>query len=216
MSLDFVRLVPKRFRGYAWPQGVDGLAYLETLYGVDGFCRGCGYEFGVQSGPLGLERSGLTIKGAWIPHCNPRSVCMDERLAAEVARSFPVELREIAWPRAGGIPAFQLVVPTVGQDWFDPDHLAAGILRTHDDGDPNPGKTCLDCGRWRWYPCSVDEVPPLTPQSAWSEFAVIASPEVFGDGWSVFRHFLYRRDLAELIASASPRDFEVRDVRWAE
>jgi hypothetical protein len=44
------------------------------------------------------------------------------------------------------------------------------------------------------------------------DFDVAASPEWFGDGWNSYRQILVRRELAELLAGASPRDFKVKDA----
>jgi hypothetical protein len=41
---------------------------------------------------------------------------------------------------------------------------------------------------------------------------VIASPEWFGDGHRSFRQVLVRRELAELISAASPKDFKAVTV----
>lgn len=42
-----------------------------------------------------------------------------------------------------------------------------------------------------------------------------ANPEWFGNGWKAFRQVLVRRELAELLAAASPRDFKVDIVNFA-
>ncbi|HEY8457426.1 MAG TPA: hypothetical protein VIL34_17670 [Actinopolymorphaceae bacterium] len=55
-------------------------------------------------------------------------------------------------------------------------------------------------------PDGVDRATPL------GDVDVAASPEWFGDGWKAFRQILFRRELAELIASASPRDFDIQPV----
>ena len=44
---------------------------------------------------------------------------------------------------------------------------------------------------------------------------IAASPEWFGDGGKSFRLFLARRELAELLAARSPRDFWVHEVPGA-
>jgi hypothetical protein len=52
----------------------------------------------------------------------------------------------------------------------------------------------------------------LRVNDSWDGFDAIASPEWFGDGCQSFRQILVCRQLAELIESASPKDFKVRDV----
>jgi hypothetical protein len=41
---------------------------------------------------------------------------------------------------------------------------------------------------------------------------VVASPEWFGAGKQSFRQILWRRDLADFLVAASPKDFKVQDV----
>lgn len=56
---------------------------------------------------------------------------------------------------------------------------------------------------------------PSAPTSGWDfdgDPAVIASPEWFGDGKQSFRQILWRRDLAQLLLNAGPRDFKIQEV----
>jgi hypothetical protein len=216
MTGDFVWLFAKRNRGWPWPEGSGDFPYLSAMFGESGWCRSCGWEFGDQIGPIRLQRSGLTVTGAWEPYWLPGYVCVDAALADEVGRRFSAELKEVGWPKPGGMAAYQIVVPTVGENWFPADSLAAAIVKSHPRDDPSPGQNCAHCGRWRWYPCAFDDLPPIAAQPAWSSHVAVASPEVFGAGWNAYREVLYRRDLAELIVTASPRDFEVCEVRWAD
>lgn len=55
-------------------------------------------------------------------------------------------------------------------------------------------------------------LPPLKITPDLGDVDIAASPEWFGDGWKAFRQILIRRQLAELIAAASPRDFKVQAV----
>jgi hypothetical protein len=41
---------------------------------------------------------------------------------------------------------------------------------------------------------------------------VAASPEWFGDGWNAYRRIVVRRELAQLVVDASPRDFRIEEV----
>jgi hypothetical protein len=62
-------------------------------------------------------------------------------------------------------------------------------------------------------PLTYELLPPLRAGENWDHLDAIASLEWFGDGCQSFRQVLVRRALAELIASASPRDFKVQEVR---
>jgi hypothetical protein len=61
-------------------------------------------------------------------------------------------------------------------------------------------------------PLTFGMLPPVQPDDAWDDHDVIASPEWFGDGHQSFRQVLVRRELADVIAAASPRDFRVQTV----
>jgi hypothetical protein len=41
---------------------------------------------------------------------------------------------------------------------------------------------------------------------------MIASPEWFGAGYAAFRQVLFKRDLAQYLASVSPRDFSIKEL----
>lgn len=106
----------------------------------------------------------------------------------------------------------QIVAPTVGRRWFDHDELREKAIARHGTA----GATCSDCGTWRWMPLifglTPPLLPPLRPDGEWDRFDVVASPEWFGDGHKSFRQVLVRRRLAQIIATASPKDFKVMDV----
>ena len=63
-------------------------------------------------------------------------------------------------------------------------------------------------------PLGFDTLPPIRnlSNSELDEVDIAASPEWFGDGWKSFRQILVRRELAELIAKASPLDFRVQEL----
>ncbi|WP_411721048.1 hypothetical protein [Mycetocola sp.] len=103
------------------------------------------------------------------------------------------------------------MIPTVGIRWFDVDEIrAASIARNGSDG-----KLCLGCNRWRWLPVPVERLPPFRIEPSLGDADIAASPEWFGDGWNSFRQVLVRRELAELLAQASPRDFDFAEVTIA-
>lgn len=64
-------------------------------------------------------------------------------------------------------------------------------------------------------PMAMETLPPVREAPEFEEFDVIASPEWFGDGWQAFREILVGRELASIIAAASPRDFRIVEPSWA-
>lgn len=204
---DFVELRWKRNRGWPVPESSWGLT---PMFGEDGWCHSCGVPRRPQTGSLVLSRKGMArVEGAWIPNWQFDVVCLERSLADEVAKIFDVELREIAWPRAAPGEAMQMVVPTVGESWFDVDELRSAAVARHGVD----GARCSDCGVWRWMPLSFDFLPPVQIAPPPDDVDVAASPEWFGDGWQAFRQVLVRRELAELIAQTSTRDFRVNEIR---
>jgi hypothetical protein len=204
---EFVQLRWKRNRGWPVPEDSWGLG---PMFGDDGWCHTCGMPLRTQQGPLTLRRSGLTpLTGAWVPNWRFDAVCLEGSLADDVrARGFFLDLREVAWQGSVPGPASQIVAPSVGQAWFNLDELRQRAEDRHGVA----GATCIDCGTWRWMPMAFGLLPAVAPDVLSATEDVIASPEWFGDGCQSYRQILVRRELAELIASASPRDFEVQAV----
>lgn len=205
--MEFVQLRWKRNRGWPWPEDSWGLS---PMFGDDGWCHSCGVPRHPQTGPLTLQRKGLApLKGAWMPNWQFDAICLERSVTDEVADRFNVELREVTWRGPAPGVAMQLVVPSVGDVWFDPDELRKKAAARHG----TPGATCPECGVWRWMPLIFGFLPPVRTSPEWARHDVIASPEWFGDGRQAFRQILVRRELAELIAAASPKDFKVQDVQ---
>ena len=82
------------------------------------------------------------------------------RVAETVAGRFDVELRDVDWHASAPGEAMQIVVPSVGDAWFDHDELAERAVRVHGA----PGARCAECQTWRCYPLGFDPVPPLTDE----------------------------------------------------
>lgn len=203
MSTDFVELHLKRNCGWPWPEDSWGLT---PMYGEDGWCRSCGVPMRPQCGELVLQTKELNGEGAWVPNWQFDAVCLSADLASQVRR-WDVELRPVVWHGAGGAAAFQLVAPSVGDAWFAPRDLREAAIAKHGEA----GARCGSCGTWRWMPLASDELPPLRIDlRRTTDAAIAASPEWFGDGWLAYRVLMMRRDLGELIAAASPRDFALR------
>ncbi|AYY13166.1 hypothetical protein EF847_11140 [Actinobacteria bacterium YIM 96077] len=164
-----------------------------------------------QHGSLVLRRKGLErCAGAWMPYWRYDVICLEWSLAEQVAERFDVELREVAWHVTPPGEAWQIVAPTVGHAWFDPHEVRQAAIARHGE----TGATCVECGVWRWMPMLFRSLPPLRIQPSLGHVDVAASPEWFGAGWKAFRQILLRRELAELIAAASPRDFKIRTVTF--
>jgi hypothetical protein len=210
---DYVSLSPKRSRG--WP--VQG--FQSSLFGPDGWCRACGTPLGPQTGPLLLERRNITVRGAWMPYWWYDTVCFDAALGREAADRFGVDLRPVAWKGKPPGEAFQAVIPVAGGDWFDHGELAEVLAREH----PEAGRRCRDCGTWRWMPLDFAPLPPLYDEHLppvrlagdLGGLPLVASQERFGDGWNSIHKWLARRDVAEFVVAAAPRDFEIMEVDFA-
>lgn len=179
------------------------------MFGEDGWCHDCGMPLRDQQGSLTLQRKGMaTISGAWVPYWQYDVICLEQSLADEVTARFTLELRPVEWRGFPPGSAQQIVIPTVGTQWFDADELRnASISRNG-----SAGARCPGCNRWRWMPVPWDLLPPFRIEPPLADVDIAASPEWFGDGWNSFRRFLIRRELAELLAEASPRDFVVTEV----
>lgn len=156
-----------------------------------------------------LQSKGKDFKGAWVPYWQYDAVCLDDETAGKVAAQFEVKLLEVQWRGKDAGRACQIVVPSIGSNWFDVKELDVRVKSVHGQS----GAACAECQTWRWLPLDFSEAPPVVADpKSWAPYDVVASPEWFGDGWQAFRQILYKRELAELIASASPRDFRVGTV----
>ncbi len=112
------------------------------------------------------------------------------------------------WHRTSPGEAMQIVIPTVGDAWFDEKELREAAIARHGVD----GATCGECGTWRWMPLAFGFLPPLRITPPIGGAAIAGSPEWFGAGLQSFRQLLVQRELAELLAAASPRDFKVQDI----
>lgn len=201
---DYVQLYLKRNRGWPWPEDSWGLT---PMFGEDGWCHSCGVPTRPQSGSIVLQRKGIKVEGAWVPNWRFDAICLESSLSDEAASRFDLRLLDVAWHGVPPGEAKQIIVPSLGDAWFDPDELRAKAIERHGA----PGASCPVCGTWRWLPLPFDKLPPPRNMPI-ADLDIIASPEWFGDGWKAFRQVLVRRELADLIAAASPKDFEVQEV----
>jgi hypothetical protein len=203
---EFVQLFWKRNRGWPSPESSWG---LQSMFGDDGWCRTCGTPLRDQCGPLTLKRSGFaTVSGGWVPNWRFDTVCLESSVAEKVAGRFRTDLRDVVWKGASPGAAKQIVIPTGKSAWFDAEKLRDAAEDRHGVA----GAECPVCGIWRWMPLTFGLLPPLLPEVLQTDADAIASPEWFGDGCQSFRQVLFRRELAELVASASIKDLKVREV----
>ena len=204
---DLVHLLLKRNRGWPFPEESWGLT---PMFGEDGWCHSCGTPLRAQCGPLTLTRKGLSpLNGAFVANWRFDAFCMEDSIAKRVAEQFRVALREVAWKGTPPGSAMQIIAPTVGPSWYDPEALTEAATKRHGA----PGKACPECHTWRWFPLSKELLPPLSREITTAETDVAASPEWFGDGFKSFRQILFRRRLAELLVEASPRDFRIQEPK---
>ena len=199
---DYVALELKRNRGWPWPEEDWGNG---PLFGEDGWCQSCGVPKRPQTGELHLQRKAMRPHGVWMPYWQYDIYCMSAEIAAVVSSRFNVDLRPVRWRGESPGDAFQLVIPTVGESWFD-----HGLLRAKlSDKAGAPNKQCPDCKVWRWRPGAFAQAPEKSALDTLGGADVAASPEWFGVGHKAFRKSVMCRELAELLQSASPRDFEI-------
>lgn len=206
--IGFVSLQLKRNRGWPWPESSFG---LDPMFGEDGWCRSCGVPRHPQTGSLVLQRKAMRPGGAWVPNWQFDVLCVEGALGARLDERFRLDLRPVRWHGEPPGDASQIVIPSAGPDWFSPDDLASRAEARNGYA----GRKCAECGIWKWSPVPFESLPVLRAPSSLENFDVVASPEWFGAGLNAYREIVMRRELAEALAEASPRDFRVATVAWA-
>lgn len=203
---NYVELTLRRNRGWPWPEDSWGLT---PLYGEDGWCRSCGVPKHEQTGSLILQPRGMSrVDGAWVPNWLFDVYCLEVSLAAKVATQWSVEMLPVLWHGAVPGEASQILVRSAGSKWFSDQALGDITRKIHGTA----GATCPACKVWRWMPVGMADLPCPPADIFEGDVPVVASPEWFGDGGQAFRQILWRRDLAELLSAASPRDFRIQVV----
>jgi hypothetical protein len=104
--------------------------------------------------------------------------------------------------------AQQVVIHSTAEHWCNPSELADRVSRVHGEA----SKTCEVCGVKRWLPVGMDVLSWPPGATFVGEPPVVASPEWFGDGKQSFRQILWRRDLADFLVEASPKDFTFQNL----
>jgi hypothetical protein len=202
---DYVYLEARRHRGWPWHEESAGKT---PMYGEDGWCHSCGVPQREQCGDLILQRSGLRVGGAWVPNWRFDAYCVERSLADEIGTRFDVRLRDVSWPRDGNGDARQVVATVTGEAWYDDSSLASATAAKHS----TIGERCSECGVWKWTPVSPQDIHGLKEDVRLLDYPVIASPEWFGSGYGARHQVLFKRELAQYLASASPRDFSVKEI----
>lgn len=203
---DYVEITLHRNRGWPWPDDSWGLT---PMLGADGWCHACGVPRHEQTGSIILRQKGFeTIAGGWVPNWQFDVYCLEGVLAARAAEVFGVNLRPVEWVKSPTGEAQQVVIHSSAEPWFDPSKLTERISRVHGEA----SKTCEVCGVTRWLPVGMDVLPWPPGATFVAEPPVVASPEWFGDGKQSFRQILWRRDLANFLVAASPKDFKIQNL----
>ena len=127
------------------------------MFGEHGWCRSCGVPKSAQCGSLVLQgRDFGAPVGAWVPNWQFDVICLERSLADDVAaRGLCLPLRPVEWHGVKPGEAVQVVAPTVGARWFDPDELRERTTAKHGAS----GARCEECGTWRWLPLASEEMP---------------------------------------------------------
>lgn len=160
-----------------------------------------------------MQGSKFPAADVWMPNWLFDVVCVSQRLAADIAERFDVELGEVRKPRSGPTGARQFLPAVTAESWHRPGELASAVRARHSEWEgERTGAICRICGRWKWLPVRENEAP-IVGSSVRTGSDVIASPETFGDGLRSFRHLLFRRSLGEILVTASPRTWELIEVQ---
>lgn len=202
---DYVEVALRRNRGWPWPDDSWGLT---PMFGKDGWCSSCGTPSQPQTGPLVLRRQGLRVEGAWVPNWRFDVFCLAGSLVSEAESRFELRFCEIVAPGGHEIDARQIVIAPSLVAWFDPTDLVRLIMPIHGEA----LATCAACAVIRWMPVEMDVLPKPSPAAFVGEPPVLASPEWFGDGMQSFSQIVWRRDVADFLVAASPKDFKIREL----
>src|SRR5690349_4749655 len=95
------------------------------MFGEDGWCHECGVPRKAQTGSLVLQaRRFGSVAGAWVPYLRNDAYCLARSVAERIAAAgFELPLLSIEWRGESPGDAVQIVAPTIGEAWFDPDQL---------------------------------------------------------------------------------------------
>lgn len=183
------------------------------MYGDDGWCRGCGTPLVEQSGCLVIQGSKFPSAQVWMPNWRFDVICVSAQVADDINARFIIDLGEVHKPHKGPTGVQQVIPAQTVDPWRRPTELAEAVRARHGQhsGDQT-GSACRHCGRWKWLPVSEHEAP-IIGSALRSPADVIASPELYGDGLQSFRHLLFRPPLAEALVNASPKNWDLVEVR---
>lgn len=202
---NYVEIILRRNRGWPWPENSWGLT---PMFGEDGWCHTCGVPKHPQTGPIVLQRKGLKVEGGWVPNWQFDVYCLAASLANDATSRFNLQLRQVETPDTGALDAGQVVIASSSTDWFDAADLTRLIAPIHGEA----SESCAVCGVTRWMPVGMDVLPQPAEEIFDGSPPVVASPEWFGAGKQSFQQILWRRDVAEFLLDASPKDFKIQEL----
>jgi hypothetical protein len=119
-------------------------------FGEDGWCHACGVPKGPQTGSIVLQPKGFKVaEGGWVPNWQFNAICLESSLAEDAASRFQLDLLKVEWHGVPSGQAQQIVVPSVGESWFDHDELS--VRRSTNTAQREPGVlTAARGGGCRW------------------------------------------------------------------
>jgi hypothetical protein len=211
LDSEWVALTTRFTPGWPWPEESYG---LDPMFGPDGWCRSCGTPLRPQIGPLTIQGRKFPTANVWMPNWMFDMICVAPDLAGRIRDRFSVAMREVHKPRHGATGVMQLLPTVTRQAWYVSDQLAVAVKARHGHhyGDQT-GARCPGCGHWRWLPVGEGDASLRSTSVAVASDA-IASPEIFGDGLTSFRHLLFRRPLGEALVAANPRTWSMVAVEF--
>lgn len=211
----WARLGARFHPGWPWPEKSRG---KDPMYGVDGWCHSCGTPLRGPTGPLVMQGRKFSSAEAWTPNWLFDTVCVSAALTAQIRDRFDVAFGEVHKPRTGDTGVRYLIPVQTSDNWYDAEILDREVrVNPFSFGPPlrdSAGATCASCQRWRWMPWTGNGTA-VNGAALDTNADVIASPEIFGDGWMTYRHLLFRLPLAQLIASSAPRLWDLEAVEPA-
>jgi hypothetical protein len=190
-----VGLTSRFTSGWPWPESSWG---LDPMYGVDGWCHGCGTPQVPQIAGLILQGSKFPTSAFWMPNWQFDVLCVRTEPARQIISTFRLTTMPVTKPQSEETGVVQLIPEVSSHPWFDRSALSDRVRARHG----GPGAECPTCSVWRWFPLPTADLPSAAVQS---NAPFVASPEWFGDGYSSFRELRFSRALAEALVSLNPR-----------
>lgn len=213
---DYVWLQNRRHRGWSFA-GPE--SWHDIMFGEGNWCARCWVPNVPQSGPLRMASRDFRGGGIWTPYGPYDVICMADDIAREIHSRFDIKMLPILWHGRSKLEASQIVIPTVGSEWFDSNELESRLdayRESKGNIDPQSAYVCAECGVSRWIPLPVEQHPPILILDQLYPIPIAAGPESYGSGGNSFRRYVVRRDLANYIATTAPRDFYITEINQSQ